>query len=143
MSDTPDTLRGDEDTLRYIARLERELSDLRAKLAEAENSVNAHREAQVALSVTVKVYEARLAAMVAENAELKASLEAAEKDAERDAERLDWLEQCMDYEEILNIVAHWTFDSKRYPEGMRGAIDAAIEKGKLHEWPHAPLWVDK
>ena len=44
----------------------------------------------------------------------------------KDAERLDWLEQQSTHGLIIDIVADWTYDGRRYGTGMRDAIDAAM-----------------
>ena len=45
----------------------------------------------------------------------------------RDAKRLDWVEQIASDGQAIDIVINWTHGGKRYPQGIRGAIDAAID----------------
>ena len=65
--------------------------------------------------------------------ELERSLCAAEAECRalrEDAARLDWLEQQIETNLVLDLVQKWTFNDRRYPTGMRGAIDAAIAAAK-------------
>jgi hypothetical protein len=44
-----------------------------------------------------------------------------------DAKRLDWLEQLtIPSEEINDLIRNWCVNGKRYPEGIRAAVDAAM-----------------
>lgn len=47
----------------------------------------------------------------------------------KDAERINWLEQLTDTDLICDLVVNWKSRDKRWPAGMRGAIDAAMEGG--------------
>ena len=50
----------------------------------------------------------------------------ADSGARRDTARLDWLEQQSAHGLIIDIVADWTYNGRRYGAGMRDAIDAAM-----------------
>ena len=58
----------------------------------------------------------------------EAALLASPPEAEsEDAKRLDWLEQLtIPSEDINELVRNWKVNGKRYPEGIRASIDAAM-----------------
>ena len=60
-----------------------------------------------------------------------AAAEARAREAEKDTARLDWVEMLtIPSDEIDDLVRNWKVDGKRYPEGIRAAIDAAIALGE-------------
>lgn len=47
-----------------------------------------------------------------------------------DTKRLDWLEQQTDHKLIVDLVADWSYERKRYVEGMRAALDEAMRRSE-------------
>ena len=52
-----------------------------------------------------------------------------EREISLDSNRLDFIEQLTDDNFIIELVKKWTVNHRRYSQGIRAAIDAALEEG--------------
>ena len=96
--------------------------NIKCRLEIAESTV---AQLRAELATASSAYSDLLINSVNEVRKLEAELAQSKLEAKTDAERLDWLEQLRDTDLICDLVISWKTRNKRYPQGMRAAIDAA------------------
>jgi hypothetical protein len=102
-----------------------QLTHAKARLERAEDHMRRVEEAEARCCPEDVGFEEWIGVL---KKRLDEALRASPPEAEgEDAKRLDWLEQLtIPSEEINDLIRNWCVNGKRYPEGIRAAVDAAM-----------------